>query len=140
MARLTAKVEQWFEVPGDADNAKLKIAHLYPGDLEKIEAETSRWMGRKGEGTDFVTELQYNPQMKYRKIRLACVTDWDGFYDEYGNKLKFSKKSLELYLDADPKIGVVPDSNAGKPISEWIDDFLVELSGTVASEEDQKKI
>ena len=97
-------------------------------------------MGRKGEGTDFVTELQYNPQMKYRKIRLACVTDWDGFYDEYGNKLKFSKKSLELYLDKDPKIGVVPDSNAGKPISEWIDDFLVELSGTVASEEDQKKI
>ena len=139
MARLTAKKEQWFSIPGDTDKAKLKVLHLCPGDVEKIEAETSRWVGKRA-AHEFVSELEYSPQAKLRKLRIASIIDWDGFYDEDGNKLKCSSKNIELYLDHDPELGADPDDgNNPKPFSEWVDTFRLQLSETAASEEEVEK-
>ena len=139
MARLTAKKMNWFSIPGDTDKAKLKILHLCPGDIEKIEAETSRWVGKRA-ADEFVSELEYSPQAKLRKLRIAAVVDWDGFYDEDGNKLKCSTKNVELYLDHDPELGVDPD-NSDKPraFSEWVDTFRLQLSKEITSEEEVEK-
>lgn len=133
MARLSAKKEAWYDIPGDEDGAKIKIKHLSPGDLQKISNETSRWVG-KSENDKMVSELEYQPIKQMELTRKAAVVDWDNFYDETGVKLKCSNKNVELYLNHDPEIGADSEGRS-KTFSEWIDYFRVELEKTVAPRE-----
>jgi hypothetical protein len=34
--RITKITERWFDVPNDPDNARLKIKHLSPGEIQDI--------------------------------------------------------------------------------------------------------
>lgn len=137
MARLSAKKEMWYDIPGDEDGAKIKILHLTPGDLQKISNETSRWIG-KSENEKMVSELEYQPLQQLKLTRIAAVIDWDNFYDENGNKMKCSNKNVELYLNFDPELGSDANGKA-KLFSDWIDYFREELAKTVAPKEELEK-
>lgn len=134
MARISAKKEMWFDIPGDEDGAKVKILHLTPGDIQKISSETSRWVG-KSVNDKMESELEYDPLGQMRKTRIAAVLDWDGFYDADGKKLKCNKRNVEEYLDHDPELGA-PES---KTFSEWIDEFRDQLSKSVSPKEELEK-
>lgn len=137
MARISARRENWFSITGDEDKAKLKIIHLTPGDLQKINNDTSRWVGKR-ENEEFISELEYAPLEQMRRTRIAAVIDWDGFYDENGNTLKCTTANKERYLNFDPELGIDED---GKPklFSEWIDLFREEIGKTVDSPEALEK-
>ena len=137
MARISARKENWFSITGDEDKAKLKIIHLTPGDLQKINNDTSRWVGKR-ENEEFISELEYAPLEQMRRTRIAAVIDWDGFYDENGNTLKCTTSNKERYLNFDPELGIDED---GKPklFSEWIDLFREEIGKTVESPEALEK-
>lgn len=138
MARLTAKKEQWFVIPGDEDKAKIKIQHLTPGELQRISNKTSRWLGKQDAKQDFQSELEYQPLEQLRQTRVACIIDWENFFDADGNKLKCTQKNKELYLEFDPELGQDED---GKSLlfSEWVDKFREEIGSEVVTEEALEK-
>lgn len=137
MARLSAKKEAWYSITGDEDKAAVKIQHLTPGEVQKINNETSRWLGKR-ENEEFVSELEYAPMEQMRRLRLASIIDWSGFYDENGNTLKCTTANKERYLSFDPELGSNKD---GKPqaFSAWIDQFREEIAETVAPKEELEK-
>lgn len=134
MARLTAKKEEWFSIPGDEDKAKVKIQHLTPGDLQKISANTSRWVGKQDAKSEFQSELEYQPLEQLKLTRATAIVDWENFFDADGNKLKCTRKNVELYLDHDPELGKGKDGKS-KLFSEWIDEFRESIGKEVAPEE-----
>ena len=129
MPKLSGKVEKWFAIPGDEDGAELKIVHLKPGEIQRIEADTSRWIG-KSSGEDFASELEYNPFAQMRRLRLAAVVGWKGFYGLDGEVLECTQSNKELYLNDDPELG-------GKRLSEWIDEFRKQLAASLRPQEEQ---
>lgn len=138
MARLTAKKDQWFSIPGDEDKAKVKIIHLTPGDIQKISNDTSRWVGKR-ENEDFVSELEYQPLEQIKLTRMAAIVDWENFFDADGNKLKCTPANKGLYLNFDPELGVDKESGKPKLFSEWIDLFREELGKDTPTKEALEK-
>ena len=137
MARLSARVENWFSIPGDADKAKVKIIHLTPGEIQRISNDTSRWIGKRVD-TQLESELEYSPLEQLKKTRIASVVDWDGFFDSEGNKMKCTPRNVEEYLNYDPDLG---EDEKGKalPFSAWVDKFREDLEKTVTSKEELEK-
>jgi hypothetical protein len=129
--RLTTKTERWFDIPGDPDGAKIKILHLKPGEVQKIEAETSQWNG-KFVGDQFSSELQYSPQRQLRQLRMAALVDWKGFFDEHDQTLPCTPKNKNLYFDEDPIL-----SEDEKRFSELIDEFRIALADSLKPQEAQ---
>ena len=43
LAKLSAKVEKWFKIPGDEDGAELKILHLKPGSMVAVAFDLKDW-------------------------------------------------------------------------------------------------
>lgn len=132
MARLTAKVERSFKIPGDSDGASIKLLHLKPGDIQRIEAETSRWLGKTVDG-QFASELEYHPSTQMRKLRTAALVGWNGFFNADDEPLEYSAKNKELLLDEDMILG---DGDDAKPLSAWIDKFRAELADSMKPQED----
>lgn len=133
MARLSSKIEIWKSIPGDPDGAGLKILHLKPGEIHKIESETSHWVG-KSVDESFASELHYKPIIQLRKLRMAALTGWRGFYGVDGESLECTTKFKELYLDEDPVLGEGDDA---KKLSEWIDQFRKEIADSLKPQEEQ---
>ena len=132
MAKLTAKIEKWFKIPGDEDGPELKISYLKPGEIQRIEADTSRWIGRATKDDDFTSELEYNPHSQLRKLRNASVVGWKGFYGSDGEQLECTTKNKELFLDEDPEMG-----DEKKRLSEWIDTFRKSLADSLKPQEEE---
>jgi hypothetical protein len=133
MPRLSAKTQQWFKIPGDADDAELQINHLKPGEVQKIESGTSRWLG-KSVNDQFTSELEFDPTTRMRKLRLASVVGWKGFFGLNGEPLECTQVNKALFLDDDPEMGEGEDA---KPLSAWIDQFRDELSAKVKPQEEE---
>ena len=131
MARLTSKKTVWYPIPGDEDNAEIQILHLKPGDLQDIESETSRWLG-KSVDKEFVTELELNPTLQMRRIRQISVVGWKGMFDENGDKMDCTQENVLKYLKADPFLG-----EPRKRFSEWIDEFRKSLAAEMEPQEAQ---
>ena len=131
MAKLTGKTERFFKIPGDEDGAEIKILHLKPGEIQRIEADTSRWVG-KSSGEDFSSELEYNPYEQLRRLRLAAVVGWKNFFGLDGEHLDCTPKNKELYLKEDPMLGE-------KRLSEWIDEFRKELADSLKPQEEESE-
>jgi len=133
MAKLTAKVTKNFPIPGDSDNASLRIQHLKPGEIAAIESETSKWVG-KSQGDNFASELQYDPTTQLRKLRTAAVIGWSGFYGLSGEELDCNNGNKMEFLKEDPILGEGEDA---KRLSEWIDQFRKELADSLKPQEAQ---
>jgi len=133
LAKLTAKVIKNFPIPGDPDNAELRIQHLKPGEVAAIEAETSKWVG-KSQGDDFASELQYDPTTQMRKLRTAAVVGWKGFYGLSGEELDCNNGNKMEFLKEDPMLGEGEDA---KKLSDWIDQFRKELADSLKPQEAQ---
>ena len=136
MPKLTSKIKKWFDIPGDEDGAKVQILHLKKGEVQRIEAETSRWLG-KSVNDDFVSELEYNPQKQLRKLRIAALIDWKEFYGLDGNPLDCNLKNKELYFTEDPDLGIDPESGDPLPLSVWIDKFRADLADEIKPQEEE---
>lgn len=133
MPKLTAKLERNFKIPNDHDNASIKIKHLKPGELQKIEADWTDWTGKQDKDDSFATELKFNPTMQLRAVRIASVVGWSGFKGYDDEVLECNKKNVALYLDEDPVLG---DEEEGKTFSMWIDEFRKVLIDEVASKKE----
>ena len=133
MAKLTAKHSEWKKIPGDPDGAELKILHLKPGEVQRIQAETSSWVGR-AVNDQFENELHYKPITQARKFRMASLIGWKGFYGENGEQLECNAKNKDLWLDEDPVLG---EGAEAKPLSAWIDQFRNEIAAELAPQEEQ---
>ena len=133
MARLSAKIQDKFPIPGDEDGASLTIYHLKPGEIQKIEAETSKWIG-KSVNDQFQSELEYQPTVQLRKLRLAALIGWRGFYDADGVEIECNARNKELFLNEDPVLGEGDDA---KPLSLWIDQFRKELADRMKPQEEE---
>ena len=131
MAKLTAKTERWFKIPGDEDGAELKIVHLKPGEVQRIEAETSRWIGR-AQNDDFTSELEYSPYTQMRRLRAASIVGWKGFFGTDGENLDCTSKNKELFLNEDPVMG-----DGDKRLSDWVDEFRKQLADSLKPQEEQ---
>jgi len=130
LARLTNKKIRWFSLPNDPDNTRLQIQHLKNGELQRVEAETTKWIGRNVQD-QFAAEMEFNPTSQARKVRAAALVDWEGFYDADGKKLPCNKANIALFLDEDPILG-----DGEKRMSEWIDDFRKELADEMKPQEE----
>ena len=120
MPKLTAVVIRNFEIPGDADGASIKIKHLKPGEIQKIEADFIDWIGKASSDDSFVTEMKLNPTMQARAIRTASVVGWKGFKGLQDEVLECNRTNVSLYLDEDPLLG---DGDDAKTFTAWIDHF-----------------
>ena len=118
MPKLTAKIERNFKIPNDPDKAELKIKHLKPGEIQRIEAEYTNWTGKASKDESFTTELNFDPTMQARALRIASVVGWKGFRGLDDEVLECTRKNVGLYLDDDPILG---DGDDAKKLSEWID-------------------
>jgi len=92
MARLTKQVDKWFDVPNDPDNAKIKIKHLKPGEVEAIEQEANPVVLRP-DGGKFSTEITIQVAKKSALLINAAVLDWEGFYNTKGNKIQCNSEN-----------------------------------------------
>lgn len=133
MPRLTAITERRFKIPGDPDKAELKIKHLKTGEIQRIESDTTEWLG-KNVGEKFSTELKFNPTAQMRALRVAAVTDWKGFFGIDGEALECTTANINKYLDEDPLLGAGDDA---KPFSEWIDQFRKTLADEMTAKEEK---
>ena len=120
MPKLTAKKSRTFLFPGCPDKSSITIKHLKAGEIQKIEADFTEWMGKPGKDDAFTTELKFNPTMQMRAVRIASVEGWKGFRGLDDEILECNKANLNLYLDEDPEIG---EGDKAKPFSQWIDEF-----------------
>lgn len=135
MARLSAKVQKSFKIPGDPDGASLTIYHLKPGEIQKIESETSKWIG-KSVNDQFQSELEYQPTIQLRKLRLAALVGWKGFFDADGIEVDCNPRNKELFLNEDPLLG---EGEEEKPLSLWIDQFRKELADSLKPQEEESE-
>lgn len=133
MPRLTAVVDRRFKIPGDADKAELKIKHLKPGEIQRIESDTTEWLG-KNVGEKFSTELKFNPTAQMRALRVAAIVDWKGFFGLDGEALECTPSNINKYLDEDPILGGGDDA---KPFSEWVDLFRKTLADEAKVKEEK---
>lgn len=140
MARLSVVKEQWFNIPGDEDKARLKIKHLTPGDLHRIGSNTSRWVGKssKKDPDKFDSELEYDPLAQLRQERLDSIVGWENFFDAEGQQMKCNPANKAVWLDNDPVLGA-DDLGNPKALSEWIDLFRKALAEDAVSPEKLEK-
>lgn len=131
MAKLTAKTQKWFTIPGDPDGAQLQILHLKPGEIQRIESETTRWLGKTVD-EKFIPEFEYKPQQQLRRLRQTALVGWKGFYGVDGEELDCTPKFKDLYLDEDPSLGTEE-----LKLSEWIDKFRNELADSLKPQEEE---
>jgi hypothetical protein len=136
MPQLSAKVERQFSIPGDPDKASLKIRHLKPGEIQRIESDTTEWLGKSsGDGGTFSTELKFNPTAQLRALRVASVVGWKGFRGLSDEPLECNRANLGLYLDEDPVLG---EGEEAQPLSAWIDKFRKTLSDELVAQEEEE--
>lgn len=134
MPKLTAKLSRTFFIPGDPDKAQLTIRHLKPGEVQKIEADFTRWTGRAGKDDAFTTELEFNPTLQARAVRIASVEGWKGFRGLEDEVLECNKQNLNLYFDEDPVLG---EGEKAKSFSAWIDEFRKILADEAAAKQEE---
>lgn len=133
MARLSAKITKTFKIPNDPDGTALTIYHLKPGEIQKLEAETSKWIG-ESVNDQFVSKLEYQPTVQLRKLRMAALVGWKGFYDADDIEAECNARNKELFLNEDPILGEGEDE---KPLSLWIDQFRKELADSLRPQEEE---
>jgi len=95
--RITKPRERWFPVPGDPDEAQVKIKHLLPGEIQEIvDAAMVQEVEYRQHGEEMRPILrQINDQRKDReKTMLAAVRGWKNFYDEKDKPLQFSEPNV----------------------------------------------
>lgn len=131
MPKLTTAVIRNFQIPNDPDKASLKIKHLKPGEIQKIEAEFIDWVGKASSNDSFVTEMKLNPTMQARAIRIASIVGWKGFRGLQDEVLECDRANINLYLDEDPILG---EGEEAKTFSAWVDHFR-----KILADEDKEK-
>lgn len=118
MARLTKQTDRWFDIPDDADKARLKIRHLKHGELKDIETTANPMLGRFGHAGAMDVEIEVNPAKRLSLLVCRAIVDWQGFFDVKGKPL------------------VCNDSNKVKALSEfdWLGEFVEEAVKTLKEE------
>lgn len=134
MPKLTNKIERNFKIPNDPDKAELKIKHLKPGEIQKIEANYTDWTGKAAKDDTFTTELKFNPTMQMRALRAASIVGWKGFRGFDDEVLECNRKNIDLYLDEDPILGEGDDA---KTFSAWVDKFRNDLAVEINGQEEE---
>lgn len=134
MPKLTSVITRTFPIPGDPDKAELKIKHLKPGEIQKIESEFTDWVGKANGEDSFTTELKFNPTLQQRAVRAASVVGWRGFRGFDDEVIECNRKNINLYLDEDPVLG-----DGDKTFSMWIDTFRKALTDEIVGEDEAAK-
>lgn len=77
-------------VPEDPDGATIKIKALNLDVIAAIEAKsTTTTMNLNGDGVVALDDYK-----RVNEIARACLCDWNGFFDETGSPVVFSRKNL----------------------------------------------
>jgi len=95
MLKLTTKKKKWYVFPQDpSGEAQVEIVHLKPGEIEDINAEVNRFVGKKpSDSDDFVTEIETVPNLRLKLIVDKAITNLKGFKDEKGKEMKCTRKN-----------------------------------------------
>jgi|FLOH01.1.fsa_nt_gi hypothetical protein len=86
--RITKITERWFDVPNDPDNARLKIKHLSPGEIQDIfdKVFVQKIDYKKGKGKKAKLEPIFSQKTDKKLDRELTLTmtviDWEGFFDK----------------------------------------------------------
>ncbi len=119
MLQLTAKKTKWFPIPQDASGeSQIEVLHLKPGEVADIESKANKVTGKQYEGSEFMTEIDFNLNERSKKYVLKSVINWKGFHDVKGKSLPCSDPNkLEVLSEFD-----------------WFGDFVTECRDALAEE------
>jgi hypothetical protein len=81
-----SRLEEWFTVPDDADNARILIQEISP--FEQFTAATLR-----SQATGSSAELEF-----LREATVNAIGDWENFMDEAGDPLPCTHRNKLLVL------------------------------------------
>lgn len=125
--RLTLQPTKTFFVPEDPDNASVDVELLSMDAIAQIEAKASE-TGITAQGEASVT------LDTYRRVNLTvqqCVKGWNGFYDESGKEISFSRKNINKLA----RFAVKIEKDTVR-LFDWIDKCHTELLDIHTSEEE----
>ena len=132
--RITKITERWFDVPNDPDNARLKIKHLSPGEIQDIfdKVFVQKIDYKKGKGKKAKLEpifSQKTDKKLDRELTLTmAVVDWENFFDKKDNPLNCTPENI------------VRASREIEGFNELVSEFRETLAEDIAKEkEDQVK-
>lgn len=129
MPRLTAKKTRVFYVPNDPDKGNITIRALTREELARIEANCSETSADdKGSG-----KLILNPYARVNGVAQACLEDWENFFDEKGNPMKYSAKNV---MRASRMSIEVEEGNIVR-FFEWVDSCHAEFLDAVKIETEE---
>ena len=97
--RITKAIERWFKIPKDPDKARVLVKHLRPGEVQDIidqvmVQEIVYEQPEEGENPKGVLTQKNNRKMDREKTILACVTNWENFYDEEGKLMACDEANI----------------------------------------------
>lgn len=98
--RISKVTERWFEVPEDADAAKIKIKHLSPEENADINdncfKQKINYKKGRGKKTGFEPEITQESDTKlFRELPIQkAVIDWTNFYDKDSKPLECTPENV----------------------------------------------
>jgi hypothetical protein len=129
--RIRKPDERWFQIENDPDNARVKIKHLTPGEIQDIvdDAYQIETVYVKNEEGKLSPKMRQNHDRRLdRESTLkACIVDWENFYDENGNKLECNEDNI---------------IRAAREIDNFtalIDEFRETLSNDISEEKEEQE-
>ena len=97
--RIRKPIERWFKVPGDDDNAEIKIRKLTPGELFAIYDATFEQVITYD--TDGMPEMKQvsNKDADRKLTATKAVVDWKNMFDEDGSLMVCNPANIEKAVD-----------------------------------------
>ena len=96
--RIVKLNERWFDVPNDADKARIKIKHLLPGEISDIYDEVFTQEVSYKRDDDGKLEPIFSQKTDKKKDReltlINTIVDWENFFDADGLPLECNKKNI----------------------------------------------
>ncbi len=87
--RIPQNVEQWFEVPGDADGARVLVRHMEPGEIGMLRADHLTIEDGVRRFPGFT-----------RALYAALVVQWENVLGPDGDPLELTPRNLVLALES----------------------------------------
>lgn len=109
MARLSGERAEWFDIPDDPDQGRVKIKHLKKGEVNDIEdqIELYQTMLRPDAEGNMQREIKINPAKGDKRYAYLCaaVIDWEKVFGADGKPMDCTDANKILLARDDETFG-----------------------------------
>ncbi len=127
--RLTARVQQRYEVPSDPDNGYIVLRHLSKGEIRKVESTVNQLSYQADETGAGGTRIDFDPYTRSRLFAKEAIVEWGNMFDLKGRAMKLTQANLD-------KASVFTMIVDGEEVDfyEWVDGCREDLRSQVEVE------